>query len=425
MDRLQAMRVFARVVDEGGFAAAARALDMSPPVVTRMVADLERHLGTRLLQRTTRKVALTDAGQAYLERVRAILFDIEDAEAHAAASTRELRGSLHVLAPPVLATYFLAPLVAPWRARYPRLLLDIATDNYVAARVDEFDVTFMVVPEDYDGNIVARNLFQGEAVVVASPTYLQRMGMPQTPADLGHHQYLRDSAMAMHNPAGRKLRLQHLQGQFAAQEVDMPHVALQSVSTELLLRAALDGVGVAVMARLLIEPYLASGALVHVLPDWMYSRYTVYAALPTRRMVPARTKAFLDFVTEQVPEAVALQRAAAGLGCSQRGAEGTAKPFWRQASNTVTATALDRFRLRWPVSMGRRSCCAGAKVSRSAGSRPRDSAPNTNQSPGSKCVSCTRRWPLVVRANMRCGSGWCVASKLAQSRWRSTRAYSW
>ena len=169
MDRLQAMRVFARVVDEGGFAAAARALDMSPPVVTRMVADLERHLGTRLLQRTTRKVALTDAGQAYLERVRAILFDIEDAEAHAAASTRELRGSLHVLAPPVLATYFLAPLVAPWRARYPRLLLDIATDNYVAARVDEFDVTFMVVPEDYDGNIVARNLFQGEAVVVASP----------------------------------------------------------------------------------------------------------------------------------------------------------------------------------------------------------------------------------------------------------------
>ena len=79
MDRLQAMRVFARVVDEGGFAAAARALDMSPPVVTRMVADLERHLGTRLLQRTTRKVALTDAGQAYLERVHAILFDIEDA----------------------------------------------------------------------------------------------------------------------------------------------------------------------------------------------------------------------------------------------------------------------------------------------------------------------------------------------------------
>ena len=136
MDRLQAMKIFARVVDEGGFAAAARAMDMSPPVVTRMVAELEQHLGTRLLQRTTRKLALTDAGDAYLLRVRTILHDIEDAEAATAASTRDLQGMVHVLAPPTLATYFLAPRMAQWRARYPRLLLDIATDNFVAARVD-------------------------------------------------------------------------------------------------------------------------------------------------------------------------------------------------------------------------------------------------------------------------------------------------
>ena len=146
MDRLQAMKVFARVVDEGGFAAAARAMDMSPPVVTRMVAELEQHLNTRLLQRTTRKVALTAAGQAYLLRVRAILYEIEDAEAAAAASTRDLQGTVHVLAPPVLATYFLAPLMAPWRARHPRLLLDIATDNSVSTRVEAFDLTLMVVP---------------------------------------------------------------------------------------------------------------------------------------------------------------------------------------------------------------------------------------------------------------------------------------
>ncbi|WP_042426062.1 LysR family transcriptional regulator [Comamonas granuli] len=311
MDRLQAMRVFARVVDEGSFAAAARALDMSPPVVTRLVADLEQHLGTRLLQRTTRKLALTDAGQRYLERVRAILFDIDDAEASAAASARELRGHLHVLATPVLATHFLAPLVAPWRARYPRLLLDIATDNQATARVEEFDLTFMVVPEDYDGNIVARPLFQGEAIVVAAPAYLQHAGLPGTPAELARHQYLRDSGVAARTQFGRKLHLRHVQGAHPAQEVDMPQVVLQSVSTELLLRAALDGVGVAVMARLLVEPYLASGALVHLLPDWMFARYTVYAALPTRRMVPARTKAFLDFVTEQVPQAVAQRRVAA------------------------------------------------------------------------------------------------------------------
>lgn len=304
MDRLQAMKVFARVVDEGGFAAAARAMDMSPPVVTRMVAELEQHLNTRLLQRTTRKVALTAAGQAYLLRVRAILYEIEDAEAAAAASTRDLQGTVHVLAPPVLATYFLAPLMAPWRTRHPRLLLDIATDNYVSTRVEAFDLTLMVVPEDYDGNIVARTLLHGEAIVVAAPGYLQRMGVPQQPEDLVRHQYLRDNGQLAGTQTARRLRLKSVQGDARAQEVDMP-VALQSVSTDLLLRAALDGLGVAVMARLLVAPYLASGALVHVLPAWMHSRYTVYAALPTRRLMPARTKAFLDFVIEQTPQAVA------------------------------------------------------------------------------------------------------------------------
>ena len=304
MDRLQAMKVFARVVDEGGFAAAARAMDMSPPVVTRMVAELEQHLNTRLLQRTTRKVALTAAGQAYLLRVRAILYEIEDAEAAAAASTRDLQGTVHVLAPPVLATYFLAPLMAPWRARHPRLLLDIATDNSVSTRVEAFDLTLMVVPEDYDGNIVARTLLHGEGIVVAAPGYLQRMGVPQQPEDLVRHQYLRDNGQLAGTQTARRLRLKSVQGDARAQEVDMP-VALQSVSTDLLLRAALDGLGVAVMARLLVAPYLASGALVHVLPAWMHSRYTVYAALPTRRLMPARTKAFLDFVIEQTPQAVA------------------------------------------------------------------------------------------------------------------------
>jgi len=304
MDRLQAMKVFARVVDEGGFAAAARAMDMSPPVVTRMVAELEQHLNTRLLQRTTRKVALTDAGQAYLERVRAILFEVEAAEAAATASTRDLQGTVRVLTPPVLASYFLAPLMAPWHARHPRLLLDIATDNAVASRVEAFDLTLMVVPEDYDGNIVARPLLHGEAIVVAAPDYLQRMGMPRQPEDLVRHHYLRDNGQVVGGHAGRRLRLQSLEGETQVQEVDIP-VVLQSVSTDLLLRAALDGLGVSVMARLLAAPYLASGALVHVLPGWVHSRYTVYAALPTRRMLPARTKAFLDFMIEQTPQAVA------------------------------------------------------------------------------------------------------------------------
>ncbi|WP_110960142.1 LysR family transcriptional regulator [Acidovorax sp. ST3] len=306
MDRLQAMKIFERVVEEGGFAAAARAMDMSPPVVTRMVAELEQHLGTRLLQRTTRKLALTDAGESYLQRVRAILHEIDDAEAAAAASTRDLRGTIRIVAAPVLATNFLAPMVAVWHAYYPKLMLDISMDAYASSRVDEFDVTIMVAGEDFDANIVARPLVQGEAIVVASPDYLERRGIPREPQDLIHHDYLRDSSapVRLQSGPGRKLRLQSLRADVPDEEVDAPAV-LQSVSTELLMRAAVDGAGVAVTSRLLAEEHLARGELVHILPGWIFSRYTVYAALPSGRMLPARTRVFLDFLTEHVPRAMA------------------------------------------------------------------------------------------------------------------------
>ena len=304
MDRLQAMKVFERVVEEGGFAAAARAMDMSPPVVTRMVAELEQHLGTRLLQRTTRKLALTDAGESYLQRVRAILHEIDDAEA--AASTRDLRGTIRIVAAPVLATNFLAPMMAAWHAHYPKLMLDVSMDAYAASRVDEFDVTIMVAGEDFDANIVARPLVQGEAIVVASTDYLERRGIPREPQDLIHHDYLRDSSapVRLQSGPGRKLRLQSLRADVPDEEVDAPAV-LQSVSTELLMRAAVDGAGVAVTSRLLAEEHLARGELVHILPGWIFSRYTIYAALPSGRMLPARTRVFLDFLTEHVPRAMA------------------------------------------------------------------------------------------------------------------------
>lgn len=306
MDRLQAMKIFERVVEEGGFAAAARAMDMSPPVVTRMVAELEQHLGTRLLQRTTRKLALTDAGESYLQRVRAILHEIDDAEAAAAASTRDLRGTIRIVAAPVLATNFLAPMVAVWHAYYPKLMLDISMDAYASSRVDEFDVTIMVAGEDFDANIVARPLVQGEAIVVASPDYLERRGIPREPQDLVHHDYLRDSSapVRLQSGPGRKLRLQSLRADVPDEEVDAPAV-LQSVSTELLMRAAVDGAGVAFTSRLLAEEHLARGELVHILPGWIFSRYTIYAALPSGRMLPARTRVFLDFLTEHVPRAMA------------------------------------------------------------------------------------------------------------------------
>src|SRR3954468_6509755 len=112
MDRLQSMRVFQQVVDEGGFAAASRKLNLAPAVVTRLVGDLEKHLGVRLLQRTTRRLSLTPAGEAYLIRLRAILAEIDEADAMAHAHSREMSGTVRILASPVLATHVIAPAVA-------------------------------------------------------------------------------------------------------------------------------------------------------------------------------------------------------------------------------------------------------------------------------------------------------------------------
>lgn len=294
------MRVFQRVVDEAGFAAAARSLDMSPAAVTRMVSDLEQHLGTRLMQRTTRKFALTEAGEAYLQRVRGILNDIAEAEAAAAASTRELQGVIHVLATPVLASYFLAPVVARWRDRHPKVALDIVVDPFPQGRVEEFDVTFLILEHGADASVVARPLSTSEWVVCASPAYLQRRGHPRTPQELAQHDYLRFPWQYSASQNNRRLSLKPVQPGLDPVEVDMP-VALQSASVDALYRAALDGAGIAMLSRLLVAPNLANGSLVHLLPEWVFGRFTIYAALPTRKLVPARTRAFIDFLAEVAP----------------------------------------------------------------------------------------------------------------------------
>ena len=291
------MRVFERVVDEGGFAAAARALDMSPAAVTRLVGDLEKHLGARLMHRTTRKLALTDAGEVYLLRVRGILHEIDDAEAAVGSSMQELQGTVHILASPLLATYFLAPHIAKWRERYPKVALDISVDPFPQSRVDEFDVTFMAVDEGYDASVVARPLARTEWILCAAPAYLKRAGTPLKPQDLVRHDYLKFPWQQGGGSSNRRLRLGPLQGEGEAVEVDMP-VVLQSVSFDVLYRAALNGAGITVLSRLLVAPLLASGELVHLLPDWMFGRSTIYVAVPSRKLIPARTRAFLAFVSE-------------------------------------------------------------------------------------------------------------------------------
>ena len=306
MDRLLSMRVFERVVDEEGFAAAARALDMSPPVVTRLVADLESHLGTRLLQRTTRRLSLTDAGHIYLLRVRSILQDIEEADAVTSAYTQELQGMLRVHAPPVLATYVIAPLLADFRLLYPKITIDLEAEALREPPVEDFDITMLGTDANFDANVVARKVMDSKAILVASPAYIERRGEPRTPQDLASHDCLR-----LKTAYGRTTswRMWPEADEAQAQTVEVAPV-LQANHTDTLMCATLDGAGITSMAVEIAAPHLEEGNLVRVLSPWITGRLSMYAAMPSRKFIPQRTQVFLDFLIEQTRKQAAQALAA-------------------------------------------------------------------------------------------------------------------
>jgi DNA-binding transcriptional LysR family regulator len=295
MDRLMSMRVFQKVIDEGSFAAAARALDISPAVVTRLVADLEEHLGSRLLHRSTRRLSLSTAGETYLGRVRAILQDIDEAHAMASSQTHELEGVLRVLAPPVLASYVLAPLMAGFRQLYPKILLDIEVASFKEPPIEDYDITLMPTDAAFDADVIARKISSTEAILVASPVYLQRWGVPATPQDLARHEVLRLKTSGLRPRTWRLLN---------AERLDEPlDVAVEPVlwanHTDTLLRAALDGAGITSVTVDVAAPYLSRGELVRVLQPWITGRLSLYAALPSRKFLPERTRVFLDYLSER------------------------------------------------------------------------------------------------------------------------------
>lgn len=295
MDRLLSMRVFERVAQEGGFAAAARALDISAPVVTRLVADLEEHLGTRLLQRTTRRLALTDAGQAYLTRVRNILQDIDEAHAAARTHTQGLSGLLRVHAPPVLATYVLGPQLGAFRERYPDIRLEIEVESNSQPPFEDYDLTLVGNADTLEADVIARKVIESHAILVAAPAYVARRGLPAQPEDLARHDILK-----LRTPGTRTriMRMWHEQRPNDPLAIDVQPV-ITANHTDTLLQAALDGAGITSVAADLVAPHLTRGELVRVLSPWTTGELTMYAVLPSRKFVPQRTRVFLDFLVER------------------------------------------------------------------------------------------------------------------------------
>jgi DNA-binding transcriptional LysR family regulator len=298
MDQLRAMKTFAKVVDEGGFAKAARALDMAPPVVTRLVAELENHLGARLLNRTTRSIALTEVGEQYLDKVRAILLEVEESEALASAATKVPRGHLRVLCPPAVAVHQLAKYLPRFQTQYPQVTLEFASPGPVETVDEAYDITIFARREPPDGEFIARRLARTEVVVCASPEYLDRRGRPQHPSELVHH----EAVIPPMSLVSRGLTFFRGPLDAAAGAVEthtLPrksHPALATTHIDTMYAAALAGLGIAGLPSYVIEDALLEHALERVLPEWRMFDVTLWAGMPSRRHLPTRTRAFVDFL---------------------------------------------------------------------------------------------------------------------------------
>lgn len=309
------MRVFQVVADEGSFAAAARKMDLDPAVVTRLVLDLEKHLGARLLQRTTRRVALTPAGQEYSGRLRSILAEIDEADASVQGQAGELRGRLRILAPPVVATHMLAPAIEGFLRRYPDIHVDLRVLDAAAPPIEEYDLTFLNGAAQVPADIVVREVTASDAVLCAAPAYLKRHGVPKDPQDLHRHHLLRLSTAS-----GRlaPLRLTDPRRDGAELVIDLP-AALTADHTDTLLRATLDGAGISSQPADIAAPFLKAGQLQRVLAPLTSNRLSLVAAYPSRKFLAARARVFLEYVIEHLRANSVPAPAASRSGKPRRG----------------------------------------------------------------------------------------------------------
>ncbi|MGH8354328.1 MAG: LysR family transcriptional regulator [Pseudomonas sp.] len=289
MDRLRAFEMFVSVVSRGSFTRAADALDTSPANVTRYLNELESHLGTRLLNRSSRKLSLTESGEALYERCKAILDEVSEAEALASSSSLRPRGRLRINAPLSFGVQHLAPLWPEFMRQYPEVELDVALSDRVVDIVEEgYDLAIRISRAGTTSH-AARKLATSQNILCAAPAYLERHGHPQTPADLREHLCL------CYAYSGDEWHLRAGDGKVHAVKVSGP---LQTNNGDTARAAALAGCGVIWQPTFLIGDDLRSGRLVRLLPGYRLPAIDVLALYPSRRHLSAKVRVMVDFLVE-------------------------------------------------------------------------------------------------------------------------------
>ncbi|MCJ2033283.1 LysR family transcriptional regulator [Methylobacterium sp. J-068] len=288
MDRLQAMRVFVRVAECGGFAEAGRQLAMSPPAVTRAVAALEERIGTRLLARTTRTVKLTEAGGRYLEDCRRILSEIEEADAAASGSYATPSGTLTVTAPVQFGRLYVLPVITEYLARHPAMAARALFLDRVINMIDEGADVGVRIGHLADSGLTAIRVGSVRRVLCAAPDYLDRHGTPETMRGLPDHALI--GTMGSGFTGGRR------KGPMGAP----PRPRLVCNTIDSVLAAALAGHGIAHLLSYQVAPAVAEGRLKLILDDPDADPMPVHVVNPDGRRAPAKVRAFIDLAVARL-----------------------------------------------------------------------------------------------------------------------------
>ncbi|WP_245911197.1 LysR family transcriptional regulator [Neisseria iguanae] len=284
------MRIFVEVANQGSFTVAADNLDLSRPMVTRHIAALEEWLNIRLLQRTTRQVTLTDAGERALATCKQILELAEQAEWEADAQNGELRGTVQISSMTAFGSSHLVQAVSAFQQHHPklqvRMLLSDEPVNIISARID-LAIRATLTP---DPSLHARKLAPCRSLLVAAPHYLAKHGIPATPQQLTEHRCL------SHDMVNRTLWRLSRDGEH--HDLNLNSV-LTINETQALMHAVLGGAGIAMLPRYLANESLANGELASLLTDWDLPEYTLYALYPSKDKLSLAVRQLLDFLVGQ------------------------------------------------------------------------------------------------------------------------------
>ena len=289
MTNLGDLEIFSRVIAMGSMSAAGRALGLSPAVVSKRGKRLEERLGTRLFQRTTRQISLTEAGQGFYERIVGILAGIEEAEAFVSGRSGAVRGSLRISAPTSFGRMHIAPHLKSFMDSYPELVMNLVlTDDFSDIVGGGFDLAIRI-GELSDSSLVARRLAPVRRVFCASPDYIAGRGMPASLDDLAGHVCLpphTQDVWRLDGPEGRGVTFR-------------PQGPLYTNSSEVVREAVFSGLGIALRSTWDVGPALKSGELVQVLPEYEGSRNVVLSAVyPSRQFLPVKVRLFIDYLAD-------------------------------------------------------------------------------------------------------------------------------